>query len=275
MDKARISVVTVCKNAEKDIEYTINSILNQDYTDYEYLIKDGKSVDSTVEIAEKYRESFKAKNITYRIISEADKGIYDAMNKAAEYAEGEWIIYINAGDALFDHSVLAGLSAEISDRYDVIYGDAVLTENGKFKLLKAGSPNRFKYENPVCHQAALAKTSTVREYRFDTGFEIAADFDLFLRLYLADESRFKKMDVVVSIFLLQGISYNRVWKREIEFDSIRRKNGLKRVAFPYLQMIKIVLVERVIRGIAKMILGKRFYSKKRSWFADKHDAAGI
>ena len=149
MDNNQISVTTVSLNAGNDIESTINSILNQSFTDYEYLIIDGGSVDATIEIAKRYTKNFLEKGISYRIISEKDEGIYDAMNKAAKYANGEWIIYINAGDALFDSTVLERLSSEIADDLDVIYGDAVLLDHNKYKLLKAKSLEFFKYSNPI------------------------------------------------------------------------------------------------------------------------------
>ena len=269
MDKSLISVVTVCLNAEKVIEQTIESILKQNYSGFEYIIKDGESKDSTLEIAKKYQDVFKSHNISFRIISEPDDGLYDAMNKAAEVAEGEWIIYINAGDALFDDSVLSKLSSEAVEQYDVIYGDAVLTERGKYKLLKAGSPDCFKFENPICHQASLVKTDVVRKFRFDTKYVIASDFDLFLRIFQSNSYRLKKENMIFCIFLLGGMSRSKVWKREKEFDASRRQNGLKRVSFPHLQMLKISVVEKILRRMAITVLGNCFYTNKRGWYSDK------
>ncbi|MBR3041005.1 MAG: glycosyltransferase [Lachnospiraceae bacterium] len=272
MNKTRFSVITVCLNAEKEIEYTINSVLNQDDTDYEYLIKDGQSNDATIEIAEKYRDRFREKNISFRIISEKDEGLYDAMNRSAEYANGEWIMYLNAGDALFDEHVLTRLSSEVSGKYDVIYGNTVLLENGKYKLLKAGETSCFKNYNPICHQSSITRTEIVRKYLFDAKYEIAADFDLFIKIFSADEKSFRKLDDTLCIYRLGGVSSNRVLKREKEFDASRRSNGLKRVAFPHLQITRVVLIEGT-RKLAKKILGKNFYSEKRGWYPEKYKAA--
>ncbi len=272
VDKKLISVITVCLNAENEIGFTIDSVLKQDYTNYEYLIKDGGSDDSTIEIAEKYINRFSEKNIPFRIISEKDEGLYDAMNQSSQYAEGEWIIYINAGDELFDNNVLSRLSSEISDQYNVLYGDAVLTENEKYKLLKAGCLERFKYTNPICHQASLTRTDVIRKYLFDKRYFIASDFDLFLKLYLLDDNRLKKTDIVFCIYRLGGISNSRVLLREKEFNTSRKKNGLKRVIFPHLQIIKNVFIEE-IRKIAVIILGNRFYSENRGWYSDKYKAS--
>ena len=270
MDKILISVITVCLNAEKEIEYTIESILNQDFADFEYLIKDGQSDDSTLEIAEKYRNRFQEKNIPFRIISEKDEGLYDAMNQAAGCAEGEWIIYINAGDALFDEHVLKCLSSEISGSADVIYGDAVLLENDRYKLLKAGSIERFKNYNPICHQASLTRTEIIRKYSFDPKYEIAADFDLFLKACLSNEKGFKKTDFAFCVFRLGGISSKKIRQREKEFDASRKENGLKRAVFPHLQIFWIVVVDK-IRTIAIKILGDQFYSEKRGWYSKRSE----
>ena len=272
VEKKLISVRTVCLNAEKEIGFTIDSVLKQDYTNYEYLIKDGGSDDSTIEIAEKYINRFSEKNIPFRIISEKDEGLYDAMNQSAQYAKGEWIIYINAGDELFDNKVLSLLSSEISDQYDILYGDAVLTENEKYKLLKAGCLERFKYTNPICHQASLTRTDIIRKNLFDKRYFIASDFDLFLRLYLLNDKRFKKPDIVFCVYRLGGVSNSRVFQREKEFNTSRKINGLKRVAFPHLQIMRIVFVEK-IRKAAIIILGKGFYSENRGWYSDKYKAS--
>lgn len=268
--KPLISVITACFNAEKDIEYTIKSVLNQDYADYEYLIKDGGSSDSTLEIAHKYEARFKERNISYRIISDSDDGIYDAMNKAAMHADGEWIIYINAGDALFDEKVLSSLSSDISDEWDVLYGNAALLDNNKYKLLSGGDLTRFKNTNPICHQATLTRTDIVRRYLFNTRYKIAADFDLFLKLYVSGEQRFKRTDTVFCIFRFGGVSNKKVLQREKEFNESRKQNGIKRTALPHLQVLGVVLLY-LIRRIAICVLGMKFYSARRGWYSDKYE----
>ena len=86
-----ISIITVCFNSAKTIRQTIESMLNQTYTNIEYILVDGKSTDNTVAIIEEYAPQFAAKGIVYRWISEPDGGIYDAINKGIKFATGEWI----------------------------------------------------------------------------------------------------------------------------------------------------------------------------------------
>ena len=272
MSEVLISVITVCLNAEKEIGYTLNSISEQDSDCFEYLIKDGGSKDSTVAVSESYADRFKKKNIPFRVVSEKDEGIYDAMNKASDLARGEWILYMNAGDALFDEKVLTRLSSELSEDADVIFGDAVYLENGRYKLLKAGSLEEFKFKNPICHQASVTRTDALRKYRFDTGYKISADFDMFLRMYRSGKKRFKKIDDVLCVFRLGGISDKLIFRREKEFELSRKKNGLKRVPFPHLQILKICCVYAV-RSVAGKILGSGFYSERRGWYEDRSKAA--
>lgn len=274
MRNVLITVITVCLNAEKDIGRTINSILMQDLTGFEYLIKDGGSGDSTLGIAESYSDRFGEKDISFRIVSEKDEGIYDSMNRAAEIASGEWIIYVNAGDELFDEGVLTRLSSVISQESDVIFGDAVYLENGKYKMLKAGNPDEFKCKNPICHQASVSRTELVKKYRFDTRYSIAADFDMFLKMYLSGEIRYKKTDDVIAVFCLGGVSDRQILEREKEFDISRKRNGLKRAHMPRLQMVGICTLY-FVRNLAVKILGSGFYSQKRGWYSDRHEAVMI
>ena len=86
-----LTVVTVCFNAEATIAATFESVLRQEYMDYEYLVIDGKSTDNTMDIVEEYSQRFKEKGISFRMVSEKDHGIYDAMNKAIKMAKATWI----------------------------------------------------------------------------------------------------------------------------------------------------------------------------------------
>ncbi len=96
----KISVVTVCYNAESAIENTILSVINQTYTSVEYIIVDGASKDSTMDIVNKYRDKISV------IVSEPDKGIYDAMNKGIKLATGDWICFMNAGDSYVNENTI-------------------------------------------------------------------------------------------------------------------------------------------------------------------------
>ena len=135
-----ISIVTVSFNSEKTIRQTIESVLNQTYTNIEYNIVDGASTDKTVEIATQYKDDFEAKGIKYIITSEKDKGIYDAMNKGMDRATGSWIIFMNAGDTFCDNEVIKNIFGynDLSD-YSVIYGDCYVSKLNQLQYLKASN----------------------------------------------------------------------------------------------------------------------------------------
>ena len=264
MSKVCISVITVCYNAENLIENTIRSVLDQDYTDFEYIIKDGASSDNTLKIVNNYADSFKKKGINLIIVSAKDSGIYDAMNESLQYANGEWVIFINAGDNIYRSNVLKEISSCLNDEYSVVYGDVMLLQNGFCKLLESGKIEEINKTNPICHQGAFVKLNIAKKYCFDLGYSISADFDMFLRIYLDSPDSFKHINKVISYYLLGGVSSNKVLIRELEFNSSRKKNGLKRTVFPGLLILKALMIEKT-RMIMIFILGKKFFSKNRGW----------
>lgn len=116
--KLKITVITVVYNGIDYIEDTILSVINQDYSNIEYIIIDGKSDDGTMDIVEKY-----ATKISYWV-SESDNGIYDAMNKGIKVATGDWIIFMNCGDYFFSSDIITQVFSQMLIGIDVVYGGA-------------------------------------------------------------------------------------------------------------------------------------------------------
>lgn len=115
----KVSVITVCRNAENVIEKTISSVVEQTYENIEYIIVDGASQDKTLEIVTRYAEKG---NIKY--ITEPDRGIYDAMNKGIRMSTGDYLEFLNAGDALINHNVIEKVVDEITKcQADIVYGN--------------------------------------------------------------------------------------------------------------------------------------------------------
>jgi glycosyltransferase involved in cell wall biosynthesis len=124
----KISIITITYNAEAFLERTIKSILAQTCQDFEYIIIDGKSKDGTLTIAEKYRARVDL------LVSEPDKGLYDAMNKGQRMATGDFVWFVNAGDEINDPSVVEKIYQQITPETDVLYGDTYFVNNeGKYK----------------------------------------------------------------------------------------------------------------------------------------------
>ena len=216
MEKALISVVTVCFNAEKEIENTIRSVINQNYSNIEYIIIDGGSVDGTVDLIEKY-----ADKITYWV-SEPDKGIYDAMNKGIKIASGEWIIFMNSGDLFVDENVLNNIfTTSIKEHVNFVYGNTLLNYNGRHKLSSPNPVSYLKKGMAFCHQSVFVRTKCMLE--FNVKYKIAADFDFFYNAYKKyGEISFQYVNIPISIYeAFYGVSTNKV-ERYKEYLQIRK-----------------------------------------------------
>lgn len=179
----RISILTICLNGEKEIEATMRSVLQQSFTDFEYLIKDGGSTDKTLEIANVLLPEFEAKGISLRIISQRDTGVYDAMNQAVEASIGEWLLFLNAGDRLAGDDVLERVvhSGALS-RAEIVYGDTIFCDNGLCRYSQALDLKEMRYRMPFCHQSVLTKRS-FENFHYSTDYRICGDYHFYLKMY--------------------------------------------------------------------------------------------
>lgn len=185
----KISIITVCYNSSKTIARTIESILIQKNVQLEYLIIDGASKDNTVAIVESYREKFESKDISFIVITEPDKGIYDAMNKGVKHATGEIIGILNSDDYYTSSDVLFSVSKGFDDNnIDSLYGNLLYVKNGKpYRYWKSGKPRSLKFGWMPPHPAFFVKKDIYHKYglfRLDCG--TAADYELMLRFLEKD-----------------------------------------------------------------------------------------
>ena len=154
----KVSIITITYNAEKYLERTIQSIISQTYPNIEYVIIDGNSKDGTIQIIEKYRNNIEV------LISEPDKGLYDAMNKGLRKATGDYIVFMNAGDQINNSHTLEK-AMKGSNNADIIYGLAVnIDEKGntrpwhkKTPVAEKLSAKSFMNGMVICHQCMILK----------------------------------------------------------------------------------------------------------------------
>ena len=182
MDLAVFSIITVTLNADKVLEKTILSVLNQTYDRIEFIIIDGGSTDGTVSIIRQYESGISD------WISEPDEGIYDAMNKGLQLATGDYVWFLNAGDVLQHHNMVKELAtiAEQNGLPDILYGETDLINNEgvliaprRLKTPKKLTWKSFQMGMRVCHQAFIAKRSIAPEY--DLQYRFSGDFDWCIR----------------------------------------------------------------------------------------------
>ena len=187
-----MTVATVVLNSIDLIEGTITSILAQDHANLEYIVVDGGSTDGTLEIIEKYRDRID------RFVTERDRGIYDAMNKAAILAKGDYIIFMNSGDEFTNAGSVAALCDCLRHNEALVYGGWVVRY--PWGLERAGTPaprHLFWRGMFAQHQSVMVKTQYLRDHPFDLSFSLGADYAFLLRM-VADGVAFRECEAQVS-----------------------------------------------------------------------------
>ena len=197
MERLKVSMITICYNAEKTIAKTIESVLSQDYENLEYIIVDGGSKDHTVDIIKSYE------NKKIHWISEKDNGISDAFNKGIKMATGDLIGLINADDYLFPHA-LANLTLACHECTDVLYGNTIVDDQeNELKLIKyAGSAEGLEYSLPFIHQSSLVRKKAYDQYvGYSEKYKICMDYDLFARFYRGGQSFNLSIQLLVALHM--------------------------------------------------------------------------
>ena len=183
----KISIITVAYNAESTIEDTIRSVAAQDYPNIEYLVIDGASKDGTLEICDRHRDTITT------LVSEPDKGIYDAMNKGLARATGDYIGILNADDFYADPRVISAVVKQLQESgADSLYGDLIMVDPDnldkvvRYYRANTFSLKRFEKGDMPPHPTFFVKREIYEKHgNFKTHFKIGSDFDLMLRfLYI-------------------------------------------------------------------------------------------
>jgi len=179
--KKKLSIITVVKNDEKNIEKTIKSIVFQKKKDYEYIIIDGKSNDGTITKIRKYKKKID------KIISKKDKGIYDAMNKGLKLSKGEIIVFCNSGDFFYKNSLNKVISLFDANNYDFVFG-TVIRNYTKKKIIKHGfdfDRILYNFDFSTSHTTGFFLKKKIYNLigNYNLKFKVSADYDLYFRLY--------------------------------------------------------------------------------------------
>ena len=230
----KISIITVCYNSAKTIEDTIQSVINQTYDNIEYIIIDGLSTDNTLEIVNKYQDKI------FKVVSEKDAGLYDAINKGIGLATGEIIANINSDDFYIDNNVIADVVAKMEeDKSDTLYADLYyvdavdtnkITRNWVSGEYKSGM--FFKGWMPP-HPTFFVRKSVYDSYgKFNLELKSAADYEIMLRFIHKHECSIAYLPRVVVKMRVGGVSNssiknrlkaNREDKRAWEMNGIKPK----------------------------------------------------
>ena len=228
-----ISVITVCYNAEKEIVATLQSVKEQTFTEYEYIIIDGASKDKTLEVISQ-------SGVTpTHLISERDKGIYDAMNKALALAKGEYLMFLNAGDSLYSANTLQQIADAAKQTPDVIYGDTAIVDADrnylhprKLRPPKNLTSSSFKNGMLVCHQAFLPKRELAMPY--DMAYRFSSDFDWCVKI-LSKSKTCTQIEGFIVNYLQEGATTrNHIKSLKERFRIMTKHYGLFTTMFKHI-----------------------------------------
>lgn len=205
----KLSIITVNFNNLRGLYYTIESVINQTFIDYEYIIIDGGSTDGSVDVIKKYEDK-----ITYWV-SEPDRGIYNAMNKGILHTNGEYLMFLNSGDWLVDENILLKVFASKSNA-DILYGDIFeVNQTGSQKLRQSlpselitlASFNSNKGAT-IQHPASFIRRSLFENNLYDESYSIVADIKFWIERIILQNLSVEYIQLVITNFSLDGISSN-------------------------------------------------------------------
>lgn len=250
----KVTVITVCYNADKFIDRAINSVLNQSYNNIEYIIIDGKSNDETVSIINKCLDE-----ISY-FISEPDDGIYDAMNKGIKASTGDIIFFLNSDDYFYDTTVVEKIVNEFLKypNIKIIYGDLIRNEKSKQYCVSGSNVTKdFLYHYSIGHQAIFSRKDVFEiTGLFNTSYQICADYDWLLNAIIKNKIEILYTREIISIFYVNQFKGNEL---ELRMKNYRKERN--EIRAKYFNVIEKVLYGKILFMLGILInrMRSRFF----------------
>lgn len=240
-----ISIITVCLNSEKFIVKAMESVVNQDYDELEYIIIDGGSKDSTLD----FIKSYQIKYPFIRYISEPDLGISDAFNKGIKMSKGDIIGIINSDDWLEDN-ILNKISLSFNHG-DIIHGKLQYWNNSERGFVFIPNISGIERDMTINHPTVFVKSHIYERFgNFKLDYKFSMDYEIMLRFYLKNV-KFYYLDSIISNMSLDGVSDRNWFKGILESRRAKLDNGLNRMTVEFYFIFQILRssISRLIQTI--------------------------
>lgn len=219
----KLSIITINYNNCAGLRKTIESVVNQIWHDYEFIIIDGGSTDGSVEVIKEF-----ASHIDYWV-SEPDKGIYNALNKGVAIAKGEYCNFMNSGDCFYSFNVLEQVFS-INPIADIICGN---THSDSIKIPPQEITFDFLFNGSICHQCAFIRTSIMKKYGYDEKYKIVADRKFFVQAFILDNCSYQAINVDVVKYDITGFSAVNPVLSRLEYDKVLEELIPERIRIDY------------------------------------------
>lgn len=250
---SKLSIITINLNNKDGLQKTIDSVMAQTSKCFEWIVIDGASTDGSRELVEKY-----SAYVTYWLC-EPDTGIYNAMNKGVDAANGDYLLFLNSGDCLYDENVVRDF-LERDNTEDLIYGNALVVDDAFNEISKIISPAVLRlstfWSNSLNHQSIFFHERCFKNYRYSEEYKIASDYELIIKLLLGGYS-FHKYDRFIAKY--NGLGASSTSSRSDEEKAIIRNRLLPsylKQDYEEIVMFRDVDLAVMIKGIIK---AKRIY----------------
>lgn len=217
----KLSIISVNLNNASGLRKTMESVVDQTFNDFEYLIIDGGSIDGSVEIIGQFTNK-----ITYWV-SEPDKGIYNAMNKGILQAKGEYCLFLNSGDYLPAINILESIIPELSKGSDILYCNGFFQNKffrKKVNLTSKLTKDYFFYSSIIHPSSFIKRIVLIQMGMYDESFKYCADYNFFLKCY-TNYINFKHINIYSSVFVLGGFSTNKDFQEKIKLENSKIRNS--------------------------------------------------
>lgn len=259
----QLSIITINLNDSEGLKKTIESVINQTFKNFEFIIIDGGSEDNSINVIQAFRQ-----NVNYWI-SEIDNGIFHAMNKGILKATGEFLLFLNSGDILVDNKILEKVIPNIETDNDIVYCNCYINMGNKLSnhILPEEISIPFLITSSLAHQATFINKKVFYEIGlYSENNQFCSDWEFFLKAYLAKKYKFKHVLLFTTIFN----TYGKTWNAENDKMLCEERNRINKnyfnpelidLTYNYLDLKKKydLIVNSKFYKFFKLIYNNKFY----------------